>query len=42
MMEMIVNRGVLVAELRSDNLDLLNDVADAIDKIVDEYYPNAK
>lgn len=41
-MRMIVNREVLMAELCSDNLDLLNDIADAIDKIVDEYYPNVK
>ena len=42
MMKMMINREVLRAELHSDDLDLLNDVADAIDKIVDEYYPNAK
>jgi len=37
---MIINKKVLMAELYSDDLDLLSDVADAIDKIVDEYYPN--
>ncbi len=40
MMTMIVNHEVIKAELQSDNLDLLSDVADMIDKIVEEHYPN--
>ena len=40
MMTMIVNHDVIKAELQSDNLDLLSDVADMIDKIVEEHYPN--
>lgn len=41
-MDMIIVNDVLRVELHSDNMDLLFDVSDAINQIVDEYYPNIR